>query len=69
MGVYMEIVDWLFNTPMGVGVLVFGGMLVFTLVAFISERKTHKMYFNHDELSEWDEFFADEDEEEDKKDK
>lgn len=60
----MEIINWLFNTPAGVGALVFGGMLIFTLVALVTERKTHKMYFNHEEASEWDEFFSDDEDEE-----
>ena len=38
----MDFIDWLFGSPTGVAILVFGGMLLFIIIAFIAERRTHK---------------------------
>lgn len=62
----MDILNWLFTTPKGIGVLVFVGMIIFTLVAAISERKTHRLYFNHEEQDEWEKFFSDDEDEDEK---
>lgn len=70
----MEILSWLFGTGKGVAVLIVGGMVLFTIIAFLSERKTHKLYFNHPD-EEGDDYFDglldldDEEEEEEKSDK
>jgi hypothetical protein len=70
----MGFINWLFNTGTGVAVLVFGGMLLFIVIAFVAERKTHKMYYNHepeDDDDDWEdddgdwEDDADEDEDDD----
>lgn len=68
----MNILQWLFATPSGVAVLVFGGMVLFVIIALIAEHKTHKMYYNHepeDDDSDWlsddDDWDDDEDDEED----
>lgn len=53
----MELFDWLFSTGAGVASLIFGGMLLFGLIAFFAERKTHKMYFNHPETDDEEGFF------------
>ena len=36
--------NFLFGTRAGVAVLFIGGLVLFALVAVISERKTHKLY-------------------------
>ena len=54
----MDFIDWLFGSPTGVAILVFGGMLLFIIIAFIAERRTHKMFYNHpqeeEDADEWD---------------
>lgn len=66
----MEFLNWLLGTPTGVLVLVIGGMVFFTILAFVLERRTHKMYFNHpeseDEEGFFDSLFADDEDEDDK---
>jgi hypothetical protein len=70
----VEIIDFLFNTGTGVAILCFGGMVVFLIIAFFAERKTHKMYYNHpeeedewdDDDDDWDEDDEDEDEDDEK---
>ncbi len=69
----MAFIDWLFNSPTGVAVLVFGGMLLFVIIAFVAERKTHKMFYNHepeDDDSDWesddDDWDDDEDDDDDR---
>ena len=53
--------DWLFNTQTGVICLVLGGIVVFVIIAFVLERKTRQIYFNHEKSDDdWD-FFDDED--------
>ena len=39
-----EIYNFLFGTRMGVLILFLGGVVLFTLIAFIMERRTHKLY-------------------------
>lgn len=43
----MEFIDWLFNTRNGMFALMLGGMALFAIIAFIAERRTHKLYFDH----------------------
>ena len=38
------IYDFLFNTREGVVVLFIGGAIIFTIVAFILEKRTQKLY-------------------------
>lgn len=57
----MAIIDFFFGTPTGVAILFFGGMLLFVVIAFLAERKTHKMYYNHDQSAEEDEWGDDDD--------
>ena len=38
------VLDFLFNTRAGVGVLFACGVVVFALAAFVLERRTHKIY-------------------------
>ena len=45
----MEFIDFLFGSPTGVAILCFGGMILFVIIAFFAERKTHKMFYNHPE--------------------
>ena len=44
----MQFFYWLFNEPAGVAVLVFGGMVLFVIIALIAEHRTHKMFYNHE---------------------
>lgn len=66
----VEIINFLFATPTGVAILIFGGMVLFLIIAFFAERKTHKMYYNHPEEEEnedeWDDDDWDDDEEDEK---
>lgn len=39
-----EIFNFLFNTREGVGVLFISGLVVFAVVAFVLEKRTHKLY-------------------------
>lgn len=36
--------NFLFETRAGVAVLIVGGIILFMLIAYITERKTHKLY-------------------------
>lgn len=50
-------VDWLFGTTTGVIALVLGGILLFLIIAFVFERKTRKIYRNHEKSpDDWDLF-------------
>ena len=52
---------WLFNDRTGVICLVLGGIVLFIIIAFILEKKTKQIYFNHEKTDDdWD-FFDDED--------
>lgn len=53
---------WLFETPTGVMCLVFGGMLIFAIIALIAEKRTHMLFVDHPEEDD----FWDEDEDDDK---
>ncbi len=44
-----ELFNWLFGTMQGVLCLIGSGMLFFFILAFLLERKTHKLYFHHPE--------------------
>jgi hypothetical protein len=70
----MDFINWLFGTGTGVAILVFGGMLLFIVIAFVAERKTHKMFYNHeeerdedweDDNDDWEDDDDDEDEDDD----
>lgn len=39
-----ELFDFLFGTRTGVAVLFFAGVLIFAIVAFVLEKRTHKIY-------------------------
>lgn len=52
------VIDFLFNTRGGVAVLFVGGIVVFLIVAFVMEKKTHKLYVDRgpksdDEGDDW----------------
>jgi hypothetical protein len=50
-------VDWLFGTTQGVVCLVLGGILLFLIIAFVLERKTRRIYRNHEKgPDDWDLF-------------
>lgn len=55
---------WLFSDRTGVVCLVGGGIVLCLLIALLMERKTKRMYFNHDKSEgDWDLFGDDGDEE------
>ena len=57
---------WLFSDRTGVVCLVGGGIVLCLLIALLMERKTKRMYFNHDKSEgDWDLFGDDGDEEDD----
>lgn len=39
-----ELFNFLFGTRTGVAVLFFAGVLIFAIVAFMLEKRTHKLY-------------------------
>lgn len=43
----MEFINWLFNTREGVLALFVGGILICLVIAFVLERRTSKMYYDH----------------------
>ena len=54
-------VGWLFGDKTGVLFLVLGGILLFLVISFVLERKTKKMYLNHNKREDdWDLFGEDE---------
>jgi predicted lipid-binding transport protein (Tim44 family) len=38
------VIDWLISTPLGLAAIVGGLVILFTLMAFMSERKTRRLY-------------------------
>ena len=64
----MEFIDFLFGSTTGVAILFFGGMIVFIVIAFFAERKTHKMFYNHPEEEDNDEWGDDWDFDDDEND-
>ena len=55
--------DWLFYKPAGVLCLIVGGIIFFLIVSVVLERKTRKLYKNHEKSPEdWDLFDDDDDE-------
>ena len=60
----MTALNWLLRTVLNSGaiVLVIGGILLCLLIAFLMERKTKQMYFNHEKTeNDWS-IFDDDDE-------
>ncbi len=57
----MQFFYWLFNEPAGVAVLVFGGMVLFVIIALIAEHRTHKMFYNHEPEEDEDDWESDDD--------
>jgi predicted lipid-binding transport protein (Tim44 family) len=41
------IIDWFISTPLGLAAIVIGLVVLFTLIALNSERKTRKLYPDH----------------------
>ncbi len=58
-----DIFTWLFDSKTGVIVLILGGILLCLLIAFLMERKTKTMYFNHEKSDDDWSLFGDDDEE------
>ena len=55
---------WLFNDKMGVICLILGGIVLCLIIALLMERKTKKIYFNHEKgEGDWELFGEDEDSE------
>lgn len=44
-----DIYSFLFNTREGVLILFVAGVILFTLIAFVMERRTHKLYVDRGE--------------------
>lgn len=62
MSTISDFFTWLFNDRTGVICLVIGGIIICLIVSFVLERKTRKMYFNHEKSEDdWD-LFDDDDE-------
>lgn len=64
----MDFATWLFSTREGVLTLLGAGLVICLVVAFVLERRTAKMYFNHEkqpgeEDSFLDGIFGDDDDE------
>lgn len=54
--------DWLFSDRMGVLALVIGGVLICLVIAFVSERRTRKMFPEREKSeNDWSLFSDDED--------
>lgn len=64
----MEFYNFLFDSPTGVAILIFGGMALFIVIAFIAERKTHKMFYNHEPEEQEDDWEDDDDDWDDEDD-
>lgn len=65
-----EIINFLFNTMPGVGILIGVGFVVCLIASAILERKTRKQFKNHEKSEdEWSLFDDDDEEEEEKKGK
>lgn len=47
-----DIFTFLFNTRAGLAVLFFGGIAVIGIIAFVTEKRTHKMYVDRGPASE-----------------
>lgn len=60
------IYNFLFQTYAGLGVLVGAGLLISILAAFIMERRTRKIFANHEPTEDDWSFFDDDEETEDK---
>ena len=50
-----DIFNFLFNTRMGVLVLFVAGVILFTVIAFVMERRTHKLYVDRGEKKKGEE--------------
>lgn len=56
---HMDVFTFLFETREGVGILFAAGVLIFCIVAFVMEKRTHKLYVDRgpkkdDEDGFWD---------------
>lgn len=59
-----QIYSFVFESFGGIGVLVGGGLVISLILAFIMEKKTRKVYKNHEKSpDDWSLFGDDEDEE------
>lgn len=57
------LLTWLFTDKTGVICLVLGGIVLCLIIALVMERKTKKVYFNHEKSEDdWDLFGDDDDE-------
>ena len=59
-----DIFTWLFTDRTGVIVLIVLGILICLAIAFMMERKTKTMYFNHEKTDDDWSLFGDDDDEE-----
>lgn len=55
---------WLFGTRPGVLALVGGGIVLFFIISLVLERRTHRLYKNHEKSEgDWDLFDGEDDSE------
>lgn len=55
-----NIINWLFTDRAGVLALMFGGVLLFLLIAFLLEKPMRKEFYNHEKSDDdWDLFDTD----------
>lgn len=55
---------WLFGTRPGVMTLVGGGIVLFFIISLVLERRTHRLYKNHEKSEgDWDLFDVEDDSE------
>lgn len=59
-----DIFTWLFTDRTGVIVLIVLGILICLAIAFMMERKTKTMYFNHEKSDDDWSLFGDDDDDE-----
>lgn len=65
MGQISDFFSWLFGDRTGVLCLIVGGIILFLIISIILERKTRKIYKNHEKSEDdWDLFDSDDDEDE-----
>lgn len=54
-----QVFNFLFGTRPGVGILFFAGIVIFGIIAFVLEKRTHKMYVDRGPEGDGEEGFWD----------
>lgn len=55
----MDVFSFLFNTRAGVAILFVAGILIFAVLAFVLEKRTHKLYVDRGPKKDDDDSFWD----------